>query len=139
MNKGYRTRQRDLLVNYLRTHAAARPMAAREIAQGMPAVGETTVYRGLERLLVDGVVRRYPGDEGGYVWQYVGSGSDCSSHVHLKCTECGEVVHMTCDFLRELTAHIADHHNFSLDPGRTVLYGVCGRCRNKEDVHEIKN
>ena len=132
MNKSYRTRQREILVEYLRSHAASRPMSAREIAQGMPQVGETTVYRGLERLLDDGLVRRWPGEEGGCVWQFVGEGNDCSHHVHLKCTVCGEVVHMTCEFLAQLTEHIAGHHNFTLDPGKTVLYGVCGNCRKEE-------
>ena len=95
-NKSYRTRQRQLLVDYLRVYAASHPLTAREVALGMHkmgcSVGETTVYRGLERLQEEGFVRRWPGEEGGSVWQFVGQDSDCANHVHLKCTVCGEVV-----------------------------------------------
>ena len=45
-----------------------------------------------------------------------------SFHLH-----CGEI-----DLFKE---HLSQHHGFSLDEGRTLLYGLCAACQNKEETH----
>ena len=44
---------------------------------------------------------------------------------HLRC---GALEHLDCGFIRRMEAHIEKEHGFTLDSGRTVLYGLCGRC-----------
>ena len=87
MNTGktYKTRQRAEIEGVLRDGdcMTVRDICARLASSGAN-VGETTVYRTLEKL--------------------------------------------DCGFIRRMEAHIEKEHGFTLDSGRTVLYGLCGRC-----------
>lgn len=58
--------------------------------------------------------------------------AECREHYHLKCTECGKLIHAECKFLSELSAHIYNEHGFKVDGSRTVLYGVCGDCLKRK-------
>ena len=40
---------------------------------------------------------------------------------------------MHCEELPELEKHILEHHGFSIDPVRTVFYGVCQQCREEQE------
>lgn len=96
-------------------------------------VGQTTVYRHLEKLCAEGVVRKFAGaDGGGACFQLAENGTVCKAHYHLKCTACGALFHAECDFLDELSNHIRADHGFLIDGGRTVLYGLCADCVKKE-------
>lgn len=100
--------------------------------QNGDAVGRTTVYRFLEKLSNDGVLRKYAASQGESVcYQYVDNHNDCTEHFHLKCEECGSLIHMECDEMSELVRHIKKHHGFSLNPLKTVIYGICEECAAK--------
>ncbi len=95
-------------------------------------VGRTTVYRYLEALSSNGVLRKYAAQQGESVcYQFVGSDNLCNEHFHLKCEKCGSLIHMECDELSEVAKHIKSHHGFCLNPLKTVLYGVCEGCAQK--------
>ena len=34
-----------------------------------------------------------------------------------------------CDEIECLSRHMTEHHDFQLDPKRTVFYGICNECR----------
>lgn len=91
--------------------------------------GRTTVYRFLEKLSLDGVVRKYKMPSGeSACYQYVGEENHCREHFHLKCEKCGKLIHIDCGELNLLATHIKKHHNFSLDTLKTVIYGTCEEC-----------
>ena len=93
-------------------------------------VGKATVYRGLDRLLSEGVVKKYTIGEGkGACYQY--NGASCE-HFHLKCTSCDKLIHADCDFLDKLSAHVCADHGFVIDGSRTVFYGKCSECFRAE-------
>ncbi len=95
-------------------------------------VGRTTVYRCLERLSEEGNLRKFAATSGESVcYQYVGERQHCHEHFHLKCEKCGSLIHMECDELEGIIAHIKNHHGFSLNPLKTVIYGVCEGCMTK--------
>ena len=102
--------------------------------RGGEFIGKSTVYRQLARLCEEGLLRRFEDtDTGGaavHVYQYV-TGEDCDAHFHLKCTACGRVVHLECDHMSTLLAHIRAEHGFSVDQGSSILYGLCDRCQAK--------
>ena len=136
MEKGYRTRQRDLILQFLMQHGDAH-LCAEDLVeylrqQGSP-VGRATIYRALERLVNDGVVRKYPVEGAGACYQYVGR-QDCRNHFHLKCTCCGALYHVECDYLDTVQRHIYEHHRFSIDQTKTVFYGICADCAQKEEI-----
>ena len=89
---------------------------------------KSTLYRHLSELCGEGTVRKYRSDtQSAYVYQYVGGG-DCARHFHLKCVACGVLTHLECTVSEELLSHISSHHGFSVDSGRSILYGLCEAC-----------
>ena len=98
---GYQTKQKTQILAYLQENRAKHMTAAELLhlltENGTP-IGAATVYRQLERLEADGLVRRYAlDDRGSACWQYVDENQDCCSHFHLKCTVCGTLFHLDCN------------------------------------------
>ncbi len=129
---GYKTRQRDTILELLKnntdTHLSAEDIADKLKKNGAP-VGTTTVYRYLEKLYSEGVVQKYTTDRARYTY----TEKECREHFHLKCTECGSLFCADCDFMSELCGHISDHHGFAIAPSKTVFYGVCQKCSEKQN------
>lgn len=131
----YKTKQRESIWNFLQQnkdrHVGADDVVDYLKSQGN-AVGKSTVYRFLEKLVDEGLVRKYYLEEGmGACFQLSGDSGECHRHYHLKCVECGRLLHVECDFLDEVQAHILERHQFRIDNCKTVLYGVCGACAEK--------
>ena len=131
---GYNTKQQEAILNCLKStkgeHKTAEDIYLLLKNQGL-SVGKTTVYRHLDKLTNEGVVRRFTvGDNSGACYQI--ADSHCAEHHHLKCSKCGRLIHMECNFLDDLAGHLEKEHGFILDKGKTVLYGVCSQCA-KED------
>ena len=126
---GYKTRQRDMILNLLKNNTDCH-LSADEIANMLKndgnKVGTTTVYRYLEKLQSEGVVRKYTADKDKARYSY--AEKECREHFHLKCTMCGAVLCADCDFMSELCGHISTDHGFAVSPSKTVLYGICSKC-----------
>jgi len=102
------------------------------IALGKDAPGQSSVYRILSSMVEEGEVRRERSADGdGALYQYA-ENLGCGDHFHLKCTECGKVVHLRCHLSDELAHHILSDHGFIVDKGRSVLYGKCEKCGGKK-------
>ncbi|MDE5583197.1 MAG: transcriptional repressor [Ruminococcus sp.] len=134
---GYKTRQKEKLLDYLINnsgrHTNVQEISAFLMSEGTP-VGTATIYRQLDRLVDSGVVRRYNFDgKTGACYQYIGNSGRCHEHFHLKCTSCGQLIHLDCGRLSDISRHIAEHHGFFIDPSKTVFYGICPECRNSEN------
>lgn len=129
---GYKTRQRDTILNLLKNNTQCH-LSADEIADMLKndgnKVGTTTVYRYLEKLYSEGIVRKYTADKDRARYSY--AEKECREHFHLKCTECGTLFCADCDFLSELRDHIKSEHKFNIVASKTVFYGVCGACSDK--------
>ncbi len=139
----YNTRQREHILKYLRDnssgHTTAGVIALYLHSQGTP-VGIATIYRYLDQLAEEGIVRKYTIDnKTGSCYQYIGSDTNCTNHFHLKCVKCEKLFHVECDFLNELDVHILAHHGFSVDHTKTVLYGCCMDCREPLTDEENKD
>ena len=63
-----------------------------------------------------------------FTTKYVDEEKGCHEHYHLKCIECGKLIHVDCTHIDEIQSHIEKHHNFSVDKSRIVLYGTCSDC-----------
>jgi Fur family ferric uptake transcriptional regulator len=127
--KGYQTEQKKLLLTYLSTHAD-RAFTLEELGAVMTAcgVGKSTVYRLVARLTDEGAVRRYAREQGrGYTYQYL-ERQECHSHLHLRCTVCGRVIHLSEDISHTFAAALSESNHFELDDSRTLLFGRCETC-----------
>lgn len=136
---GYKTKQRESILQRLKENPN-RHITVDELTELMhekgDTVGKTTVYRYLEKLCNDGLVRKYllPNGDGAC---YQLCDECCAEHFHLKCTVCARLIHTQCSFLSELAEHIKKDHDFEINQTRTVLYGICRDCREKTES-EVK-
>ncbi len=130
----YKTKQQELLLSYLKKQGSVHFTAEdvrRHFASKEISIGIATIYRQLEKLVAEGKVQKYFIDEhSAACFQYVAeSCPHDEEHFHLKCEKCGVLVHLECDELSEIKKHLEEEHGFSINPFRTVLYGLCEKCR----------
>lgn len=92
------------------------------------AVGLTTIYRHLDKMEKDGFVARL-NVEGysGACFQYLES-SSVENCFYIQCENCGEVTRMECHHLAELYNHVNKDHHFTINPKKTVFFGICEKC-----------
>ena len=131
----YKTKQKEKILNFLKENSDKHVTAAEIISflnDTNESVGSATVYRYLDKLVSSSVVRKFYLDEKtGACYQYVENNEECHEHFHLKCVECGRLIHIDCSYMKSLNAHIFEHHGFKVDNSKTVLYGKCEDCEKK--------
>ncbi|MCR5177518.1 MAG: transcriptional repressor [Lachnospiraceae bacterium] len=130
----YKTKQREILVEYLKSvageHITASDVCAYFKEQGA-TIGQSTVYRQLECLVDEGVINKYVIDVNSPAcFEYTGHDDPQDGKVcfHCKCEKCGRLIHLKCEELSGIAGHLYSEHHFSLDPKRTVFYGICEKC-----------
>ncbi len=133
----YKTRQREALTEYLQENSG-RHVTVSDISEHFTGAGEpislATIYRFLSSMTASGIVRKYTVEGvASACYEYAGQqdGQADAGTFHLKCEQCGRLFHLRCALLKETGLHIRDEHGFRINPGRTVLYGVCGNCRGE--------
>ena len=134
-NKIYRTKQREAILQYLE-NSSSRHVSIEDVLDHLKAAGEkvgrTTIYRYMEKLTSEGVLRKYYIEEcAGACYQYVEPWEACREHFHLKCLKCSKLFHLECDYLNQIGEHILTHHGFEVDHTKTVFYGICKDCKEK--------
>lgn len=134
----YKTKQREILLDYLKTipgvHFTAGDICEYFKGQDL-TIGQSTVYRQLEELVNEGLLNKYNlSATDPACFEYLEEGSHCEGEVcfHCKCEKCGKLIHMHCDELVEIQSHLLRDHQFTMDPLRTVFYGICEDCKDKE-------
>ena len=136
MKTSYKTKQQDLLLSYLQ-HIQGKHFTAEDVHSHFESknisIGIATIYRQLEKLVTEGTLQKYfINEHTAACFEY--SGNSCNkneSHFHLMCEKCGKLIHLECDELSELSEHLESEHGFSINPYRTVLYGICKNCQNE--------
>lgn len=130
----YRTKQRDEILRFFEENKE-KCFSAREVCSFVKA-GEATVFRTISKLTTDGKLKRFKGDSsrGESAYYRYNSCRDNDGHIHLMCEECGELIHMDCDFIKEVLSHFSTHHKFAVDCEKTVIYGICDSCRAEEKI-----
>ena len=133
----YRTKQQQAVLDCLSARPES-PLSVMELAQLLRqtglSVGISTIYRQLEKLEQQGLVHKIRTEEGAF-FQYCESGSE--GCVLLKCQHCGQILHAHCHELQHLYGHLSQHHQFTIDPRKTVFYGCCDSCGSQErsEIH----
>ena len=127
----YNTKQRDEIVDFFNKHRGTCFTAKELIKNGGISVGEATVYRTLSRLTDQGILKRFTDGKTGASYQ-LNESEECASHFHLKCEKCQKIIHMDCEFMSDMKRHIEGSHDFFVDIGKAVIYGLCGDCGRAE-------
>lgn len=131
----YKTRQRDEILRFFIEHADE-CYSAKDVYEQVNA-GEATVFRTLTALTQEGVLKKFTGNggRGERAYYQYNNENTCSDHIHLKCEKCGRLIHMDCTFIRELIHHFCSEHGFTMDCGKTVIYGLCQDCGTPHGEH----
>ena len=86
-----------------------------------------TIYRYLDNLVKEGIIKKnYSEEKSSSCYQYVGK--RCKEHYHLKCNNCGEIIHLDSEIFSSIEKKIIDRYGFKIDNIKTILYGTCNKC-----------
>ncbi|MCR4661143.1 MAG: transcriptional repressor [Clostridia bacterium] len=139
----YKTKQKSDVVSYLEKNAG-KHITASKIALDMNNegihIGMATIYRTLEKLVDEGMVKKYfIGENDGACFEYIDKKNSCKhpNCFHLKCEKCGKLIHLDCHEMSHLITHINSDHGFIIDPMRTIFYGICQSCQQKANWRNI--
>lgn len=130
----YATEQKKILSDFLKEHreesfsveALVDGMRTERGEESVPAT--STVYRLITRLVEEGEVRRFvKGHSRQFLYQIVDR-EHCHSHLHLRCMDCGKLIHLNEKISDELLDTIRSSSNFSVNEAETVLVGACSQC-----------
>lgn len=128
--KIYKTNQKELVLSYIKNSNKAH-INAKEIYEALKEekIGLTTIYRHLEKLTSEGILIKTIIDENSPAcFEYTGH-EEKEACYHLKCLNCGKLIHLHCDEITGLEKHIYDEHGFKVDQKRTVFFGLCKECQ----------
>lgn len=130
----YKTKQREILIGYLKTlpgiHVTANDVCEYFKKQGA-SIGQSTVYRHLESLVDEGILKKYIIDGNSPAcFEYIGADGQEEAGLcfHCKCEKCGKLIHLHCKEAEALQLHLFEKHRFQVNPIRTVFYGLCEQC-----------
>lgn len=139
-NIKYHTKQRSIILDLLQTHQE-KHLTADEmlelLKQNNTPVGKATLYRYLDMLVSVGEVKKYYLEERCACFQYLDIKHFCQEHYHLKCLECGKLIHFECAPLDNATNEIDEKYHFIIDISKVIFYGQCYECFEKSHQENI--
>lgn len=137
MKNQYNTRQRSEIIKYMSENTENR-ITAKDILRYFSAnhihIGLTTIYRQLNKLIEEGVVRKYriATDSSAY-FEFARKNRDDPNSYRCICSSCGSISSLQCHEMPHMKEHIREKHGFFVDSFQTVLYGKCQRCEQKSE------
>lgn len=133
----YNTKQRIQILNFLKQNND-KHLTANDIQYGLKSIGLNislvTVYRFLDILTKDNIVRKWIiSNNESACYQFIDNLDN--SHYHLKCDNCGCIIHLDCDYIQNISEHIKTTHNFHINDTKTIFHGICEKCNNGEAIN----
>ncbi len=132
----YNTHQKEMLLEFLKSRPE-KQFSVEELTAEMEKIsdsapGKSTVYRLIGQLVDKGTVKRFvKGNSRQFLYQIAGS-EECHHHLHLKCTECGKLLHMGHELSEQLIKNILGESEFAVAPDSTTLFGFCKDCKLRD-------
>ena len=135
MKSEYKTKSRNLIVEYLKNNSDRR-FTARDILDALfevdPKINKSTIYRNLERLVQDGKLIKFKeASIDATCYQYSESHSHCHEHMHAQCSGCGKIFHLDNEIVEEFETKLQSVYGLGVDIGKTVIVGQCDDCKSK--------
>ena len=131
----YQTAQKKRLTDFLTAHGE-RAFSVEELCAEMEKEynkeelpGKSTVYRLIQQMENEGVVKRMMKEHSRRFLYQIAGDEHCAFHLHMKCMDCGRLLHMDDDESLRLMAEVMKKNHFEVDGKQTVLVGTCGDCR----------
>ena len=135
----YETRQRKVLLGYLEQHPD-RGFSIEELYEALASCyppdqvpGKSTLYRLVPKLISEGLVKRFSGEHGRQFQYQLVPCKNCEAHLHLKCTSCGNLLHLDHAASEQIMDEVLEQSAFSLNQRDTILFGVCKNCKKGKE------
>lgn len=130
----YKTQTRQIIMDFM-VKNPDRIFKASDIAQDLPSVSLSTIYRNLARLEKSGIVQIVGAEENKELqYRYTGP-SKCQAKMHLVCKICGKFFHLDGPALKMLQLSVLRIKGFELDQQQSVLLGRCAGCSRRRMRH----
>lgn len=112
-------------VNRLKSHATAAEIYE-AISKDHPSVGRATIYRNLNQLAEDGLIRKMVIPGGPDRYDHL-----CHRHYHAMCEGCGKVFDIDMPYIGDLEKRIRDAHGFAVSGHNIMFNGLCPKCQKR--------
>ena len=122
----YKTKQKVIIINAIKMQK--HEFTIKDIYDELKGkVGLTTIYRMVDKLIDENIINRYISKDNTTYYQYL---KECEeeNHFYLKCDKCGELIHIDCDCIEDLSNHIIKKHRFKLNKKNIIISGICEKC-----------
>ena len=128
------SRQRDLILNYLQ-NTTSHP-TAEEVYQNVrvenPDISLGTVYRNLNQLAENGMIRRIHLEDGVDHFD-----ADLRNHLHFLCNSCKRITDLRItlpDRVRTMLRETEGMEDLRVDGCMLYFYGLCEDCKRKDSL-----
>lgn len=98
----------------------------KQVNSGHESYDQATVYRAVETLVKEGLVKQVDFREGKYRYELEGD-----HHHHLVCQNCGSITAVYDECLALTDSDIARKYSFSVTEHHLEFFGLCSACHNK--------
>ena len=125
----YKTKQKDKILEIIEKQIGE--FTIKDIYDELQEqIGLTTIYRFVNKLIEDGRITKSIDKNNNTYYQYLEK-CEAENHFYLKCENCGNMLHIDCDCIEELSHHIEKNHKFKLNNEHTIINGLCKQCIKK--------
>ena len=125
----YNTKQKDIILDIIKKQK--HEFTVKDIySQVKDKTGLTTIYRLIDKLVNENKLTKTISKDNITYYQYL---EECynKNHFYLKCDICGDMIHIDCDCIEELTNHIFKEHKFNLSHDHIIINGKCDKCSQR--------
>ena len=113
-------------VRSMRDHPNADVIFAK-ISAEHPNISKATVYRNLNLMADQGMIRRVKLSEGPDRYDF-----NTPKHYHMRCRACGRIFDAPMATLDHLEETLGDTHGFEAQDHIIEFIGICPDCKNKK-------
>jgi Fe2+ or Zn2+ uptake regulation protein len=128
--RGYRMTPQRMVILHVIHHSGKHLSPTdiyKEARKELPGITETTVYRTLEFLAQNGLVRSAYMGSGHLVYEIARH-----AHHHLKCRACGNEVEVEHSLLETLYHQLESASGYQLTDSHVTFFGLCPNCQKGE-------
>ena len=115
----YNTKQKELILSIIKKKK--HEFRVKELYNDLnKEIGLTTIYRQIDKLVNEGRINKNINKDNITYYQYL---EECNkkNHFYLKCDKCGNMTHIDCDCIEQLSNHIVKEHQFNLNKDCIII------------------
>ncbi|PZU98367.1 MAG: transcriptional repressor [Pseudanabaena sp.] len=122
------TRSQERVLNLLQDHdrAISAQSIHSELRSSEKSIGLATVYRSLETLKLQGLIKALTLPNGETVYSVM----PADKH-HLNCLNCGKSLPIDCCPIHDLGNQLAKTHSFQIYYHTLEFFGLCDQCQTQ--------